>query len=105
MTPISDHRMATFNITDTSGERKEFENTSKWGLHLKKQTGIKSAKKSNIPLYRQRRPIQLKGRIIKLNSKWMAFEAQIQKQFIWTTNKQLKEEKIVDLNREIQTLY
>ena len=26
MTPISDHRMATFNITDTSGERKEFEN-------------------------------------------------------------------------------
>ena len=105
MAPISDHRMTTFNVTDTSGERKEFENTSKWGLHLKKQTGIKSAKKSNIPLYRQRRPIQLKGRIIKLNSKWTAFETQIQKQFIWTTNKQLKEEKIVDLNREIQTLY
>ena len=29
MAPISDHRMTTFNVTDTSGERKEFENTSK----------------------------------------------------------------------------
>ena len=29
---------------------------------------------------------------------------QIQKRFIWTSNKQLKEEEIVDLNREIQTL-
>ena len=26
MAPISDHKMVTFNITDTSGEDKEFEN-------------------------------------------------------------------------------
>ena len=29
----------------------------------------------------------------------------MQKQFIWNTDKQLNEEKIVDLNREMQTLY
>ena len=43
-------------------------------------------------------------KIIKLNSKWMALEAQIQKQFIWTTDKQLKEEKTVYLNREINSI-
>ena len=55
--PISDHKMVTFNITDTSGEHsnsktislQKFQNITstmetmpKWGLHLKKQTEIKS---------------------------------------------------------------
>ena len=31
----------------------------------------------------------------------MALDAQMENQFIWTTDKQLKEEKIVDLSREI----
>ena len=35
----------------------------------------------------------------------MELKAQIQKQLIRTDNKQLKEEKIVDLNREKETLY
>ena len=45
--------------------------------------------------YRQGRPIELEGRIIKLNSRPIAPKSQIQKQFIWSTHKQLKEEKIV----------
>ena len=35
----------------------------------------------------------------------MALKAQIRKQFIRTTDKQLKEEKLVDLDRETQILY
>ena len=35
----------------------------------------------------------------------MELEAQIQKQFIRTDDKQSKEQKIVDLNREKETLY
>ena len=35
----------------------------------------------------------------------MELKAQIQKQLIRTDNKQLKEEKIVDLKREKETLY
>ena len=62
------------------------------------------AKKAKIALYRQRRTIELEDRIIKCNSKWMVHEAQMQKQFIWTKDKQLKEEKI-ELNWEIKTLY
>ena len=65
---------------------------------------LDAAKKVNIALYRQRRPIELEDGIIKLNSKRMALEAQIQKQFIWNTDKQLNEEKIIDLSREMQTL-
>ena len=55
---------------------------------------IDTAKKSNIALYKQKRTIELEGRITKVNSKWMALKAQIQKQFIQIiTNKELKEEK------------
>ena len=54
MTPISDHKMVTFNITNTSGEHEEFGNKItpeiskwnfnnrdhvKWRLHLKKKQG------------------------------------------------------------------
>ena len=55
---------------------------------------VYTVKKAIIPLYRQRRLIKLEGRIIKLSLKWMALEAQIQKQFIQTIDKQLKEEEI-----------
>ena len=48
---------------------------------------IVAVKKPNIPLYRQWRPIELEGKIIKLNSKRIAPKAQIQKQFIWATKK------------------
>ena len=55
---------------------------------------IDTAKKSNIALYKQKRTIELEGRITKVNSKRMALKAQIQKQFIQIiTNKELKEEK------------
>ena len=54
---------------------------------------IDTAKKANIPLYRQRRAIELEGRVIKLNSKRMTVEVQIQKQFFRITDKQLKEKK------------
>ena len=43
---------------------------------------LDATKKVNIALYRQRRPIEPEDGIIKLNSKRMALEAQIQKQFI-----------------------
>ena len=36
---------------------------------------LDAAKKANTPLYRQRRPIELEDRIIKLKSKRMALEA------------------------------
>ena len=36
---------------------------------------LDTAKKANTPLYRQRRPIELEDRIIKLKSKRMALEA------------------------------
>ena len=52
---------------------------------------IDTTKKASIPLYRQRRAIELEGRIIKLNSNRMTVEVQMQKQFIRITNKQLKE--------------
>ena len=97
--------MVTFNITDTSGEDKEFENnitpeilkynfnnadhakmraalneTNKDQVlgdvqNIQKTNGnftralIDAARKANIPLYQQRRPIEFEGRIIKLNSK------------------------------------
>ena len=51
---------------------------------------IDTTKKASIPLYRQRRAIELEGRIIKLNSNRMTVEVQMQKQFIRITNKQLK---------------
>ena len=54
---------------------------------------IDTTKKARIPLYRQRRAIELEGRIIKLNSNRMTVEVQMQKQFIRITNKQLKEKK------------
>ena len=54
---------------------------------------IDNTKKASIPLYRQRRAIELEGRIIKLNSNRMTVEVQMQKQFIRITNKQLKEKK------------
>ena len=54
---------------------------------------IDTTKKASIPLYRQRRAIELEGRIIKLNSNRMTVEVQMQKQFIRITNKQLKEKK------------
>ena len=55
---------------------------------------IDTAKKSNIALYKQKRTIELEGRITKVNSKRMALKVQIQKQFIQIiTNKELKEEK------------
>ena len=54
---------------------------------------IDTTKKASIPLYRQRRAIELEGRIIKLNSNRMTVEVQMQKQFIPITNKQLKEKK------------
>ena len=55
---------------------------------------IDTAKKSNIALYKQKRTIELEGRITKVNSKRMALKAQIRKQFIQIiTNKELKEEK------------
>ena len=59
MTSVADHKMVTFNNTNTSGEYEEFENSitleiskynysneavSQWGLHLKKQTRINSKK-------------------------------------------------------------
>ena len=122
MARISDHKMVFFNITNTSGEHKEFENInpeiSKYnfnnGDHAKLRATLKeanwdqvlgdaqniektnenftralidAAKKANIPLYRQRRPIELEGTIIKLNSKPVALEAQIKKQFIQTFHK------------------
>ena len=40
---------------------------------------IDTAKKSNIALYKQKRTIELEGRITKVNSKRMALKAQIQK--------------------------
>ena len=66
---------------------------------------IDVAKKTNIPLYRQERTLALGGSVVKLKSNRIAFETQTQKQFIRTTDKQLKEEKVVDLNREIKSLY
>ena len=54
---------------------------------------IDTTKKASIPLYRQRRAIELEGRIIKLNSNRMTVEVHMQKQFIRITNKQLKEKK------------
>ena len=54
---------------------------------------IDTTKKASISLYRQRRAIELEGRIIKLNSNRMTVEVQMQKQFIRITNKQLKEKK------------
>ena len=66
---------------------------------------LDATKKVNIALYRQRRPIEPEDGIIKLNSKRMALEAQIQKQFIWNTDKQLNEETKIDLSREMQKLY
>ena len=54
---------------------------------------IDTTNKASIPLYRQRRAIELEGRIIKLNSNRMTVEVQMQKQFIRITNKQLKEKK------------
>ena len=56
-------------------------------------------------MYRQERTVALGGSVVKLKSNRIAFETQTQKQLIRTIDKQLKEEKIVDLNREIKSLY
>ena len=94
---------AALKETNWDQDLGDVQNTEKVNENFTR-TLTDDAKKAKIALYRQRRTIELEDRIIKCNSKWMAHEAQMQKQFIWTKDKQLKEEKI-ELNWEIKTLY